>query len=681
MGDNPKYTNSLINSTSPYLLQHAHNPVDWYEWSKEALDESKERDIPILLSIGYSACHWCHVMEKESFENEDTAKIMNKNFINIKVDREERPDLDEVYMSATQVMNKGQGGWPMTVFLAPNLKPFFAGTYFPPQDAYGRPGFPTLLTKLSEAWSSNKDQLLSQANSIVEHLNSVQIKNASIETNVNQKAVGYWNSNFDKTWGGFGPAPKFPNSGAILHLLNDYHRNGSEESLTSAVKTLDSMYSGGIYNHIGGGFARYSVDEKWLVPHFEKMLYDNGQLMEAYLVGYQITKKPEYLEVISQIFEWLNDEMIDSKGGFYSSMDADSEGVEGKYYVWKRSEIEKILGKEDADIFAQYFDITEEGNWEGNSIPRIIMKKSSLSNFLEIAEDKMNESLSNSRIKVKDYRNSRIPPGTDDKVIVSWNGLMISSLAKASSVLGKKEYFDAADKAVDFITQKMSKKDGTLNRIYRKNVAHIDAFAEDYSYFGNSLIDMYEASFDSKYLELSKKYADILVEQFYEDGQFKQSLSKNIVINSGNSMDNATPSYNFMCGLLLIRLHYYYDNKKYREIVEASIDKVGTYINQYPYAHSTALFVHDYFLNGPKEIVLAAETTNDPLMNIVKQTYLPCKILASSSTEMDLPILEGKEMVDGQSTIYICKNYTCKEPITEESILRDFLALGIGTRN
>ena len=675
MGDNPKHTNSLINSTSPYLLQHAHNPVDWYEWSKEALDEAKKRDIPILLSIGYSACHWCHVMEKESFENEDTAKIMNKNFVNIKVDREERPDLDEVYMSATQVMNKGQGGWPMTVFLAPNLKPFFAGTYFPPQDAYGRPGFPTLLTKLSEVWSSNKGQLLSQADSIVQHLNSVQIQSATVETNVNQKAVGHWNSNFDKTWGGFGPAPKFPNSGAILHLLNDYRNNGSEESLTSAVKTLDSMHRGGIYDHIGGGFARYSVDEKWLVPHFEKMLYDNGQLMEAYLAGYQITKKEEYLEVISQIFEWLNDEMIDPEGGFYSSMDADSEGVEGKYYVWKRSEIEDILGKEDANVFAQYFDITEEGNWEGNSIPRIIMKKSSLSNFLKIPKDDMNESLSNSRIKVKQYRASRIPPGTDDKVIVSWNGLMISSLAKASSVLGKKEYFNAADKAVNFIIQKMSKEDGTLNRIYRNNVVHIDAFAEDYSYFGNSLIDMYEASFDSKYLELAKKYANILVEQFYADGQFKQSLSKNIVINSGNSMDNATPSYNFMCSLLLIRLHHYYGNKKYREIVEASMDKAGTYINQYPHAHSTAIFVQNYLSPGPKEIVLAAETKDEALMDIVKQEYLPCKILACSSTKMALPILEGKKMVNGKPAIYICKNYTCKEPITDESRLRDSLAL------
>ena len=675
MVDNTKHTNSLINSTSPYLLQHAHNPVNWYEWSSEALDEAKKRDVPILLSIGYSACHWCHVMEKESFENEKTAEIMNKHFVNIKVDREERPDLDEVYMSATQVMNKGQGGWPMTVFLAPNLKPFFTGTYFPPQDAYGRPGFPTLLTRLADLWSSNKDQLLSQADSIVEHLNSAKIQNASVESNVTQRAVQHWNSNFDKVWGGFGPAPKFPNTGAILHLLNDYHSNGSEESLTSAIKTLDSMYQGGIYDHVGGGFARYSVDEKWLVPHFEKMLYDNGQLMEAYLVGYQITKKPEYLEVISQIFEWLNDEMIDQDGGFYSSMDADSEGVEGKYYVWQRSEIEEILGKEDANVFAQYFDITEEGNWEGNSIPRIIMQKSSLSNLLKISEDKLSDSLSNSRTKVKKYRASRIPPGTDDKVIVSWNGLMISSLAKASSVLGKKEYFDAADKAVNFITQKMSKKDGTLNRIYRKNVAHIDAFAEDYSYFGNSLIDMYEASFDSKYLKLAKKYADILVDQFYTDGQFKQSLSKNIVINSGNSMDNATPSYNFMCSLLLVRLYYYYDMKKYREIAEASIEKVGTYINQYSYAHSTALIVHNFLSNGPKEIVMVAEDNSNPLMNIVKQTYVPCKILVSSSTEIDLPILEGKKMIDNQSTVYICKNYVCKEPIVDALKLRKMLAL------
>ena len=670
MTENPKYTNSLIDSTSPYLLQHAHNPVDWYQWSQEALDEAKERDVPILLSIGYSACHWCHVMEKESFENEKTAEVMNNNFVNIKVDREERPDLDEVYMAATQVMNKGQGGWPMTVFLAPNLKPFFAGTYFPPQDAYGRPGFPTLLTKLTEVWASNKDQLLSQADSIVQHLNSTDIQNTNVESNVNQKALEYWNSNFDKVWGGFGPAPKFPNTGAILHLFNDYHINGSEDSLNSAVKTLDSMYQGGIFDHIGGGFARYSVDEKWLVPHFEKMLYDNGPLMEAYLVGYQITKKPEYLDVISKIFEWLNDEMIDQDGGFYSSMDADSEGVEGKYYVWKQSEIKEVLTKEESDIFSQYFDITEEGNWEGNSIPHIVMKKSSLSNLLKITEEEIIESLERSRVKIKEHRASRIPPGTDDKIIVSWNALMISSLAKVSYALGKKEYFDAADKAVTFITERMSKKDGTLNRVYRKNVAHIDAFAEDYSYFGNSLIDMYEASFNPKYLELAKKYADILIDQFYTEGQFKQSLSKNIVINSGNSMDNATPSYNFMCSLLLVRLHHYYDSKKYREVVEASMNRAGKYINQYPYAHSTALLVNHYLSEGPLEIALASEETESDFTDILRSYFFPFKIIASSASGLDMPLMQDKKMLDGKPTAYICKNYTCKEPITNGNDLK-----------
>jgi hypothetical protein len=670
MTENPKFTNSLIDSTSPYLLQHAHNPVDWYQWSKQALDEAKKRDVPILLSIGYSACHWCHVMEKESFEDEKTAEIMNNNFVNIKVDREERPDLDEVYMAATQVMNKGQGGWPMTVFLAPNLKPFFAGTYFPPQDAYGRPGFSTILTRLAEIWSSNKEQLLSQADSIVQHLNSTEIQNTNVESNVNQKALEYWNSNFDKVWGGFGPAPKFPNTGAILHLFNDYHINGSEDSLNSAVKTLDSMYQGGIFDHIGGGFARYSVDEKWLVPHFEKMLYDNGPLMEAYLVGYQITKKPEYLDVISKIFEWLNDEMIDQDGGFYSSMDADSEGVEGKYYVWKQSEIKEVLTKEESDIFSQYFDITEEGNWEGNSIPHIVMKKSSLSNFLKITEEEIIESLERSRVKIKEHRASRIPPGTDDKIIVSWNALMISSLAKVSYALGKKEYFDVADKAVTFITERMSKKDGTLNRVYRKNVAHIDAFAEDYSYFGNSLIDMYEASFNPKYLELAKKYADILIDQFYTEGHFKQSLSKNIVINSGNSMDNATPSYNFMCSLLLVRLHHYYDSKKYREVVEASMNRAGKYINQYPYAHSTALLVNHYLSEGPLEIALASEEIESDFTDILRSYFFPFKIIASSASGLDMPLMQDKKMLDGKPTAYICKNYTCKEPITNGNDLK-----------
>ena len=621
MSASKKHTNLLVNSTSPYLLQHAHNPVDWYPWSQEALDMAKEQNKPILLSVGYSACHWCHVMEKESFENEDTAKLMNEFYVNIKVDREERPDVDEAYMSATQVMNQGQGGWPMTVFLTPDLKPFFAGTYFPPKDAYGRPGFPTLLSSLAELWHKDQEKLVSQADTIVNHLNSANSEKSKVNSNISDNAISHWNSNFDKRWGGFGQAPKFPNSGAILHLLNDYNTTGNQTSLYSAVKTLDSMFQGGIYDHVGGGFARYSVDEKWLVPHFEKMLYDNAQLMEAYLVGYQLTKNEDYLTVISQILEWLKDEMIDKDGGFYSSMDADSEGVEGKYYVWNPEEIESVLSENDAKIFNQYYDISKTGNWEGNSIPNVIMKRSSLSTLLKIPESEISSSLEKSRLAIKEHRKSRIAPGTDDKIIVSWNGLMISSLAKVSAFLDDKEYFEVADKAVSFIVDKMSKEDGSLNRVYRDNLSHIDAFAEDYSYFGNALIDMYEASFDSKYLELSKKYADILVDKFFNDGYFKQSLSKNMVINSVNSMDNATPSYNFTSSLLLIRLYYYFGNENYRQIVETSMEKAGTYINKYPHAHSTAIFVSRYLSEGPHEIALSSVNGDNSLLKVVREKY------------------------------------------------------------
>ena len=674
MSASKKHTNLLVNSTSPYLLQHAHNPVDWYPWSQEALDIAKEQNKPILLSVGYSACHWCHVMEKESFENEDTAKLMNEFYVNIKVDREERPDVDEAYMSATQVMNQGQGGWPMTVFLTPDLKPFFAGTYFPPKDAYGRPGFPTLLSSLAEMWDKDQEKLVSQADTIVNHLNSANSENSKVNTNILDNAISHWNSNFDKRWGGFGQAPKFPNSGAILHLLNDYNVTGNQTSLYSAVKTLDSMFQGGIYDHVGGGFARYSVDEKWLVPHFEKMLYDNAQLMEAYLVGYQITKNDDYLTVISQILEWLKDEMIDENGGFYSSMDADSEGVEGKYYVWKPEEIEDVLSETDAKIFNQYYDISKTGNWEGNSIPNVIMKKSSLSTLLKIPESEISSSLEKSRLAIKRHRKSRIAPGTDDKIIVSWNGLMISSLAKVSAFLDDKEYFEIADKAVSFIVNKMSKEDGSLNRVYRDNLSHIEAFAEDYSYFGNALIDMYEASFDSKYLELSKKYADILVDKFFSDGYFKQSLSKNMVINSVNSMDNATPSYNFTSSLLLIRLQYYYGNENYREIVKASMEKAGVYINKYPHAHATALFVNRYLTEGPHEIALSIVNGDNSLLKVIREKYLPCKIIAESSSKLDIPLMKDKVPLGGKSTAYICKNYACQKPVTDDKKLKEQLS-------
>ena len=674
MNNSFDHTNRLIDSTSPYLLQHSHNPVDWYPWSQEALDLSKKKKVPILLSIGYSACHWCHVMERESFENVNTAEIMNSHFINIKVDREERPDIDESYMAATQAMNKGQGGWPMTVFLTPDLKPFFAGTYYPPEDAYGRPGFPTLLLRISQLWKEKNTELLSQADSIVNHLNTSTNQKTVIETQIMTKALSQWKFSHDGQWGGFGPAPKFPNSGAIIHLLYDYLFNNSEDSLNPAVKTLDSMYKGGIFDHIGGGFARYSVDEKWLVPHFEKMLYDNAQLMESYLVGYQITKKSDYLNVINKIFEWLNDEMIDEAGGFYSSMDADSEGVEGKYYVWTKSEISGILSNKDADIFCQYYDITDGGNWEGNSIPHLILEKKSLCNLLKITKSELESSLEKSRLILKEYRKSRIPPGTDDKIIVSWNGLMISSLAKASSALDDPKFFSIASRAVSFILKEMSKKDGSLYRTHRTGQSHINAFAEDYAFFGNSLVDMYESSFDSSYLKESKRLADILIDNFYEDGCFKQSLSKNIVINIKNGMDNATPSFIFVSCLFLSRLSYYYDSNEYRDIVEKTLNNFGKAINEYPHAHSTALFAHNYLSKGPVEIAIVGDKLDGRLVKKVRNYLLPYKIVAFSDENLDIPILSKKLKIDNKETSYICQNYVCDSPITDPEQLDNKLS-------
>ena len=641
-------------------------------WGDDALSLAKGQKKLMIISVGYSSCHWCHVMEEETFSNEEAAKIMNDKFINVKVDREERPDVDELYMKSLVLMT-GSGGWPMNIIALPDGSPIWGGTYLP------KDNWINVLNQIDELYKTRYEDVLDYSTKLKVGLKPKEIIENKFESSelllkIKNATKLSFNS-LDIVNGGLRSFQKFH----LPSMIDYYLRGGNqfeEKKYSDFVDlTLKNISYGGINDHIEGGLHRYTVDSIWHVPHFEKMLYDNAQLMEAYLVGYQLTKNEDYLTVISQILEWLKDEMIDKDGGFYSSMDADSVGVEGKYYVWNPEEIESVLSENDAKIFNQYYDISKTGNWEGNSIPNVIMKKSSLSTLLKIPESDISLSLEKSRLAIKKHRKSRIAPGTDDKIIVSWNGLMISSLAKVSAFLDDKEYFEIADRAVSFIVDKMSKDDGSLNRVYRDNLSHIDAFAEDYSYFGNALIDMYEASFDSKYLELSKKYADILVDKFFNDGYFKQSLSKNMVINSVNSMDNATPSYNFMCSLLLVRLYYYYDIKKYREIAEASIDKVGTYINQYSYAHSTALIVHNFLSNGPKEIVMVAEDNSNPLMNIVKQTYVPCKILVSSSTEIDLPILEGKKMIDNQSTVYICKNYVCKEPIVDALKLRKMLAL------
>jgi len=463
--------NRLIHETSPYLLQHARNPVDWYPWGDEALRRAKEEAKPILLSIGYSACHWCHVMERESFEDEATAALMNQHFVNVKVDREVRPDLDAVYMAATQTMNRGQGGWPMTVFLTPEGEPFFAGTYFPPEDRYGQPGFPTLLRSIGRLWEEDREQLVEQAGRLTEHLRKTAVP-PTAGTITREELAGtlsHFSDRFDLLHGGFGPAPKFPQPEGLSFLLRLYHRTGDAEALRMAERTLEAMAHGGIYDHIGGGFFRYSTDARWLVPHFEKMLYDNAQLARVYLEAHQVTGKELYRKVASETLDYLLAEMTSPEGGLYSATDADSEGVEGKYFVWTSSEMEAILGKDTGRLFCAYFDITREGNWEGFSIPNTPLLLEEVALTLQVPEVELAEELAVARKKVYEARLERVAPGLDDKVLTGWNGLAIMALAEGYRVLGDVRYLEAASRAADFLLTRMRGSKGELMRVWCKD--------------------------------------------------------------------------------------------------------------------------------------------------------------------------------------------------------------------
>ncbi|HEY5648195.1 MAG TPA: thioredoxin domain-containing protein, partial [Nitrospiria bacterium] len=470
----PKHTNRLIDETSPYLLQHAHNPVDWYPWGEEALKKAKAEDKPILLSIGYSACHWCHVMERESFESEETARAMNDFFVCVKVDREERPDLDEIYMAATVAITNGHGGWPMTVFLTPDQEPFFAGTYFPPVDAYGRPGFMTVLLNVQELWKTKRDELVKQGNDLAAHLRGQTrtIQSRSFGDQLMDEAADRLAKEFDLSYGGFGPAPKFPPSTALSFLLRVYRRTGDEGWLKIVRGTLDGMARGGMYDHVGGGFARYSTDEKWLVPHFEKMLYDNALLSKIYLEAFQAGGDPAYRRVASETLDYILREMTSPEGGFYSSTDADSEGEEGKFFVWTPPEVEAVLGEENAKTFCAYYDISPHGNWEGKSIPNTPKTPEEVSRQLGIGVEALEASLKTSLPEMYEARKKRIPPGLDDKILTAWNGLMIGAMSDGARILDDPRYLSAARKSADFILERMRNSEGRLLRTYREGRAH-----------------------------------------------------------------------------------------------------------------------------------------------------------------------------------------------------------------
>ena len=682
----PEHTNKLILETSPYLLQHAHNPVDWYPWGEEALERAKKEDRPILLSIGYSACHWCHVMERESFENEEIARLMNENFVCIKVDREERPDLDEIYMSATLAINRGQGGWPMTVFLTPDQEPFFAGTYFPPVDHYGRPGFSSVLTKIKELWGEDRAKLMKEGKELVGHLQRQSTVIPALL--IGEKEIGEAASQllleFDSAHGGFGRAPKFPPSTALSLLLRVYRRSGDESLLKVVRVTLDAMARGGLYDQMGGGFSRYSTDNRWLVPHFEKMLYDNALLTRIYLEAFQVTGEPFYEQVARETLEYVLREMRGPEGGFYSSTDADSEGEEGKFFVWTPAEIRSILDGKEAVNFCAYYDITEGGNWEGKNIPNTPRTLEQVGDQLGIGPDALWMSLESARRKVYDARKKRVHPGLDDKILTAWNGLMIGAMAEGGRVLNDPRYRKAAERAADFILKRLKTDDGRLLRTYRCGKAHIQGLLEDHAYLCEGLVDLYESGGAAHYLMEAGRLAGRVIEKFSVEGGGFYSTSRDherLITRHREGYDGATPSANAAAAYALARISFHLNRDDLRQAATAAVAAYGKTIERMPRAFCKLLSVADFLLEGPIEIALIGQPGDPRLESFrreMNRRYLPNRTLAHldpSKASMDeperevLPLLAGKEGKDGKPTLYICQNFTCKKPLTNPAEL------------
>ena len=670
-------TNRLLHETSPYLLQHASNPVDWYPWGPEALQAAKEQNRPILLSIGYSACHWCHVMERESFENAAIAAVMNRHFICIKVDREERPDLDEIYMQATVTLNRGQGGWPMTVFLTPEQEPFFAGTYFPPEDRWGRPGFSNLLKQIADAWEQETTGLRSQARQLTDRLKNElrAVSPVSVSASVLDDAVMQFRKDFDAQHGGFGSAPKFPPSAGLSLLLRCYRRTGDSTTLQMVTRTLDAMAAGGIYDHIGGGFARYSTDDRWLAPHFEKMLYDNALLAKTYVEAYQVTQQPSYRQVTTEVLDYILREMTDPAGGFYSATDADSEGVEGKFFVWTPAEIEAVLqNAEDTRRFCACYDITDAGNWEHHSIPNRLRSIAAVTKELDLTIDALHETIQRVRPLLYRARQQRVPPALDDKIITAWNGMMISAMAEASRALGLPRYLDGARKAADFLLVAHRTAEGRLLRTSRQGRAHLDGVLEDYAYLAEGLIDLYEACGQEQYLTAALHLGETMVGSFQDkdQGGFYTTAEGHepLIMRPREGADGATPSGNSVAVSALARLSFHYDRQDLREAAVGGIRAYGRQIARYPRAFAKSLAVVDLLADGPIELAFVG-APDDPglaaLQRAVREVFLPHRVIASSAgtgQPSGHPLLAGKGLLAGKAALYICRNFSCQQPLT-----------------
>jgi len=683
--------NRLINETSPYLLQHANNPVDWYPWGEEALERARTEDKPILLSIGYSACHWCHVMERESFEDETIAGLMNENFVSIKVDREERPDLDQVYMQAVQMLT-GSGGWPMTVFLTPEGKPFYGGTYFPPTDRQGMPGFPRLIMSIAEAYKTNKgevDRVTEQLTTQMAQSNQIPKGSSILTVDILHQAYSTLATNFDYQNGGFGDAPKFPQPMGPEFLLRYYHHGYNPRALELVELTLEKMAYGGIYDQIGGGFHRYSTDAYWLVPHFEKMLYDNALLARLYLHTYLITGKPLYRRIVEETLDYVLREMTDSSGGFYSAQDADSEGVEGKFFVWTPDEIRAVLGDADSEIFGGYYGVTPNGNFEGKNILNIRQDPEAYAEAKGITPQQLDEIISRSSKALLDVREQRIHPMRDDKVLASWNGLMLRSFAEAAAALGRADYLDAAVKNAGFLVGTM-KSQGRLLRTYRDGQAKLLGYLEDYSFVIDGLLALYEATFDMRWLDEAVTLADSMIELFWDEGigGFYDTGSdhETLVVRPRDVFDNAQPCGGSVASDALLKLAVFTGNNDYNAKAAVPLQSLHQAMSQSPGGTGHWLNALDSYVSPPKEIAVIGPR-NDPatraLLDTVFQRFLPNKVVMGTETPSnpgesqggpDFPLLQDRVMVGGLPSAYVCENYTCQLPVTDPVALAEQLS-------
>ncbi len=667
-GMTEKFTNHLINESSPYLLSHAHNPVNWYPWSAEALEKAKREDMPIFLSIGYAACHWCHVMERESFENEQIAAVLNENFVSIKVDREQRPDIDQIYMTATQAMT-GSGGWPLSVFLTPDLKPFFAGTYFPPDNRYGRPGFMHVITELANSFKTERQGLEEMAarlsDALKSHMTPEKGEETPLEPKLLETAIRALINNYDPVNGGFGAAPKFPHPTELSFMLRYAVRKNDNTILGAAEKSLQKMAYGGLYDQLGGGFHRYSVDARWLVPHFEKMLYDNALLAIVYGEAYQITQNPLYLRIMRETLDFILREMTDSGGGFYSALDADSEGEEGKFYVWKKDEIESLLGKK-AEPFCRYFNITDLGNFEDKtSIPNIDSSSFEYLNRTGIPADEFQKTIDESRRILLDVRSRRVRPATDDKILTSWNGLAISALSRGFQISGEERYRDAALKAATFIKNKLY-RNGALIHSCRAGKFSDGEFVEDYAYLTAGLIDLYESVYDYRWIEFSSALAERALEQFFDgDGNFflAPDNQSDHFIRPRDVTDGALPASGSIMMQSLLRLSVITGREEFRKSAVMGLRAVAAMMSSLSYAMTSALTALDFLTSDSIEIVIVGDRSRFEFVREIYQKSIPHRVLVVSSRgEEGTPLLEGRTS-DGATTGYLCRNRVCLLPI------------------